>query len=210
MANDVSLDKLTNLSESVLEALTDLVPQYRGKELFELPKSLDFEYYDDYLKDLFLQGLISRTSLTDGGIRFLKGLLDSREYYSVIKVIVNNSFRTDFPLSVKTLDDLLTPLSMVKRDEMWTQVISDSSELYEPLLNLAQWGWSASPEVLGNIEKDNLKNVIHLLGWTLSTTYIELRDKASRGLINILKNNQELLLDFICCFESNIFQEAFG
>lgn len=202
LAKNASFEKLTNLSESVLEALTDLVPQYRGKELFELPKSSDFEYYDDYLTDLFLKGLPSRTSLTDGGIRFLKKILDTRDYYTVFSVIVNNPFRADFPLSVNTLDDLLTPLSMVKRDEVWTQVISDSSELYEPLLNLAQWGWSASPEVLRNIEKDNIKNVIHLLGWTLSTTYIELRDKASRGLINILKNNQELLLDFICCFSA--------
>lgn len=200
LAKNASFEKMTNLSESVLEALTDLVPQYSGKELFEFSKSSDCEYYDGYLEDLFLKGLPSRTSLTDGGVRFLKSLLDTGDYYTVISVIINNPFRADLPLSVKTLDDLLTPLSMVKRDEVWTQVISGSYDFYEPLLNLAQWGWSASPEVLENVEKDGLKNIVHLLGWSLSTTYIELRDKASRGLINILKYNQELLLDFICYF----------
>lgn len=200
LAETAPFDKLTNQSESVLEALTDLVPQYRGKEFFELPRSSDYDYYDGYLEDLFLKGLPSRTSLTEGGIKYLNELLEAGEYYTVIGVVVNNPFRADFPLSVKTLDDLLTPLSMVKRDEIWTQVISDSYEFSDPLLSLAQWGWSASPDVLGSVENDNLKNIVHLLGWTLSTTYIELRDKASRALINILKNNQGLLLDFISCF----------
>lgn len=200
LAEKTPFDKLTNQSESVLEALTDLVPQFRGKEFFELPRSSDYDYYDGYLKDLFLKGLPSRTSLTDGGIKYLKSLLKAEDYYTVINVVVNNPFRSDFPLSVKTLDGLLTPLSMVKRDEIWTQIISDSYEFSDPLLSLAQWGWSASPDVLESVENDNLKNVVHLLGWTLSTTYIELRDKASRALINILKNNQELLLDLISCF----------
>lgn len=115
-------------------------------------------------------------------------------------MIVNNPFRTDFPLSVKTLDNLLTPMEMVKRDEVWTQAISDSNKLSDSLLNLAQWGWSASPDMLQSIDKESLKNVVHLLAWSLSTTYIELRDKSSRSLINILKNEKDLILDFIKCF----------
>ena len=218
LAEKAPFDKLANQSESVLEALTDLVPQYRGTEFFELPRPSDYDYYDGYLEDLFLKGLPSRSSLTESGIKYLYELLESGEYYTVIGVVVNNPFRADFPLSVKTLDDLLTPLSMVKRDEIWTQVISDTYEFSDPLLSLAQWGWSASPDVLGNVENDNLKNIVHLLGWTLSTTYIELRDKASRALINILKNNQGLLLDFISCFGTvsdpyitqRVFAVAFG
>ena len=69
LAETAPFDKLTNQSESVLEALTDLVPQYRGKEFFELPRSSDYDYYDGYLEDLFLKGLPSRTSLTEGGIK---------------------------------------------------------------------------------------------------------------------------------------------
>ena len=65
---------------------------------------------------------------------------------------------------------------------------------------LAKWGWSASPSIIGSIEKGCLRNIVHLLAWTLSTTYIELRDKSSRALINILKNEQELILDFISTF----------
>lgn len=214
LAEKAPFETLVNQSESVLEALTDLVPQYRGKEFFELPKPSNY----DYLEDLFLKGLPSRTSLTDGGVKFLNDFLAARDYYTVISVVVNNPFRADFPLSVKTLDDILTPLSMVKRDEIWTQVISDSYEFSDPLLYLAQWGWSASPEVQRSVEKDNLTNIVHLLGWALSTTFIELRDKASRALINILKNNQELLLDFINSFGSvndpyitqRVYAVAFG
>lgn len=218
LAEKAPFEKLIQQSESVFEALTDLIPLYRGKEFFELPRTDDYDYCDGYLEDLFLKGLPSRTSLTPGGEKYLIDLLEAKDYGTVFSVIINNVFRADYPLSVETLDKLLTPLTMAKRDEVWTQVICDAFELYEPLLNLAQWGWSASPDVLESIDKKSLKNVVHLLAWTLSSTYIELRDKASRALINILKNNQELLLDFIKCFGDisdpyiveRVFAVAFG
>lgn len=201
LAEKVPFEQLTNQSESVLEALTDLIPQYRGKEFFELPRpAANIDFYDDYLVDLFLKGLPTRTNLTSGGVRILGEIFEAKDYNTIINVIVNNPFRTDFPLSVNTLDDLLTPMEMVKRDEVWTQAISTPYELSGSLLNLAQWGWSASPDMLQSIDKESLKNVVHLLAWSLSTTYIELRDKSSRALINILKNEKDLIIDFIKCF----------
>lgn len=200
LAKDAPFERLIDNSESVLEALTDLVPQCRNKELFQL--STDDPNYSDYLEELFLRGLPFRTSLTQDGKDYLKNLLKNNDFATSIRVVIDNPFRTDFPISVKTLDALLTPLPMAKRDEVWTQVISDYYDYYDPLLTLAQWGWSASPSVLNNLQRDGLKNIIHLLGWTLSSTFIKLRDTSSRALINILKNNQDLLLDFVKSFGS--------
>lgn len=198
IAKDESYKDLTYGSESELEALTDLVPLYRGKELFELLS--DDEAYADYLKDLFINTLSSRSTITDGGANLLNSLLEEGDYYNFFRVVVNNPFRNDLPITVEKLDTLLLPMRMVERDEMWTQLISGETELYNPLMALAKWGWSASPSIIGSIEKGCLRNIVHLLAWTLSTTYIELRDKSSRALINILKNEQELILDFISTF----------
>lgn len=216
LADDAPYDKLIDNHEPVLEALTDLIPQHRGKEFFEL--SSGNPDYSDYLVELFIKGLPFRTELTSGGIVFLRKMLEEGDFENVIRVIINNPFRTDFPLSVNTLDEILPGLSMAKRDEVWTQIISDYSNYYDPLLTLAQWGWSASPSVLSNVQHDSLRNVVHLLAWTLSTTFIELRDKASRALINILKNDSKLLLDLIRQYGSvndpyiteRIYAVAFG
>lgn len=195
LAKDASYDKLINNSESVLEALTDLIPQYRRKEFFELASG-DSDM-SGYLVELFLNGLPSRKNLTSGGIEYLQRLIDEQKYYDIFSVAINNSFRTDLPVSIKLLDSILSPLTMVQRDEIWTQVISDYGDFSESLLQLSQWGWSASPSVLRSVKQENLRNLVHLLAWTLSSTYIELRDKASRALINILKTNRVLLIDLI-------------
>lgn len=216
LAADAPYEKLIDNHESVLEALTDLIPQHRNKEFFEL--SSGNPDFSDYLVELFIKGLPSRSELTSGGASYIKNLLKEGDFENAIRVIINNPFRTDFPLSVNTLDEILPNLSMARRDEVWTQIISDYSDFYDPLLILAQWGWSASPSVLSNVQHDSLRNVVHLLAWTLSTTFIELRDKASRALINILKNDSELLLDLIRWYGSindpyiteRIFAVAFG
>lgn len=216
IAKSSDLRTIPAYSESVIEALTDVVPLYRGKELFELVSETDF--YDEYLEELFIKGLPSRSSITRGGANFLEKMIEEGDYQSLFQVIINTPFRKDLPVSVETLDDLFKNLPMVKLDAVWTQTISDSYELSDSLLSLAQWAWSASPTVLNNIKDELLRNVIHLLGWTLSTTYLELRDKACRGLINILKNNEKLLLDFIRLFSSvddyyireRVFAIAFG
>jgi len=216
LAKDVPFERLINNTESVLEALTELVPEYRDKEFFEL--SDGNSEYSEYLEELFVKGLVYRRSLTTGGNTYILDLLKEGAYNDIYKIVINNLFRTDLPVSIRTLDNLLFPLSMVKRDEIWTQVVSDSFECYEPLLNLAQWGWSASPAILENIQKENLSSLVHLLSWTLSSTFIELRDKASRALINILKNNRDLLLDFISSFgrvndsyiSERVYAVAFG
>lgn len=195
LAKDASYDKLINNSESVLEALTDLIPQYRQKEFFELAS--EDPDMSGYLFELFLNGLPSRKNLTSGGIEYLQRLIDEQKYYDIFSVAINNSFRADLPISIKLLDSILSPLTMVQRDEIWTQVISDYGDFSESLLQLSQWGWSASPSVLTSVRQESLRNLVHLLAWTLSSTYIELRDKASRALINILKINRELLIDLI-------------
>lgn len=216
LAQNAPFDQLIDNSEPILEALTDLIPQHRNKEFFELSSGeLDFS---DYLIELFIKGIACRSSLTPSGTAFIKDLQDKGDYQTIIFIIINNPFRTDLPLSVNTLDDLLSSLSMAKRDAIWTQVISDFSDFYEPLLLLSQWCWSASPSMLSNISQDSKKNVAHLLAWTLSSTYNELRDKASRALINILRNDQCLLLDLLERFgrvndpyiSERIYAVAFG
>ena len=119
IAKDESYKDLTYGSESELEALTDLVPLYRGKELFELLS--DDEAYADYLKDLFINTLSSRSTITDGGANLLNSLLEEGDYYNFFRVVVNNPFRNDLPITVEKLDTLLLPMRMVERDEMWQQ-----------------------------------------------------------------------------------------
>lgn len=178
----------------ILEALTDLLPAKKDKELFEVLKDEDTGFS---LMNMFLKSLSTRTYLTAGGRAFLQSLYDKRQLVDMFEVIARVPFNNDWPLNATVLDSLLKPMRLVDRDAVWTVNISDNTYLKEQISTLVAWARSASQEIILHLDKDILLHISRLLIWTLATTDKALRNRTTRALINLLQNDDDCLLQCI-------------
>lgn len=180
--------------EAVFEALTDIVPAKTGKELFEILKD-DNLWYNPL--DYFVKGLPMRTSLTSAGESLLKSYVDDQQWLDVFDIIASVPYRKEWPLNANVLDDILKQLKMVERDALWTTYISGNAIANDYLIELVEWGQSVSDDVVAHLDKDMLILICRQLIWTLTTTNLALRDKTTRALVNLLRNQQNCLLQCI-------------
>lgn len=180
--------------DAVFEALTDIVPAKTGKELFEILKD-DDSWYNPL--DFFVKGLPMRTSLTSAGEALLKSYIDDKQWLDVFDIIARVPYRKDWPLNANVLDDILKPLRMVERDALWTTYISGNIIAKDHLSELVEWGQSASDDVVSHLDKGILILICRQLIWTLTTTDLALRDKTTHALVNLLRNQQDCLIQCI-------------
>lgn len=180
--------------EGVIEALTLLLPAKKGKELFEVVKREDTIFSRT---NMFLESLPMRTRLTATSTAFLQDLYDKRKMTEMFEIIARSPSNKDWPLNANTLDTLLKPMKLVERDAVWTIHISSNTDTKEQISTLVAWARAASQNVIANLDKDVLLLICRLLIWTLTTTDTALRDRTTRALINLLRNDEVCLLQCI-------------
>ena len=190
--NDISGDLLSD--EVVLEALTDVVPAKTGKELFEILNDEDTGFT---LLDIFIEGLPMRTSLTAAGMALLQSYTDEKKWHEVFEIIARVPYRKEWPLNVNVLDGVLKPLRMVERDALWTTFISGYTTTKGCISELVEWAKSASDDVVAHLDKEVLMLICRQLVWTLTTTDLALRDQTTRALVNLMRSEQDCLLQCI-------------
>lgn len=186
---DISGDLLYD--EVVVEALTDVVPIKTGKELFEV---ISDENCGFSLLDMFVEGLPMRNVLTETGTKVLKGYREKRQLAQVFDIIARVPYRQDWPLNANVLDDFLKPMRLVQRDAEWTILVSGYTDIKSNLSVLVSWAWSASNDVVAHLDNEVLLLICRQIIWSLATTDLSLRDRSTRALINLLRNNCECLL----------------
>ena len=179
---------------SVLEALTDVLPNRKGKELFEILADEETGYF---MKGIFVQGLPMRNKLTKAGEEYLKGLYEEKRLSELFEIIASVPYHKDWPLNAGVLDDILKPMRLVERDVVWTVNISGYTETKAKIGAYVSWAWSASPDVVRELEKETLQLIVRLLIWTLATTDLALRDRTTRALVNLMRNDEGCLLKTI-------------
>lgn len=191
--NDNIKGKLLH-DDSVIEALTLLLPAKKGKELFEVLKKEDTIFSRT---NMFLESLPMRTRLTAASKAFLQDLYDKRKMTEMFEIIARSPSNKDWPLNANTLDTLLKPMKLAERDAVWTIHISSNTDTKEQISTLVAWARSASHNVIANLDKEVLLLICRLLIWTLATTDTALRDRTTRALINLLRNDDGCLLQCI-------------
>lgn len=190
--NNISGDLLYD--EAVVEALTDVVPDVLGKELYEI---LDGEDIGFSLLDMFVMRLPMRTCLTKAGDALLQSYIDEKKWHEAFEIIASVPYRKEWLLNAGVLDDILKPLHMVERDDLWTTFISDYTTTKDHIIALAEWAKSASDDVVSHLDNSVLLLICKLLVWTLATTDLALRDQATRALVNLLRNDLKCLLQCV-------------
>ena len=186
---DISGDLLYD--EVVVEALTDVVPAKTGKEIFEV---ISEENCGFSLLEMFVEGLPMRNDLTETGARILKDYLEKRQLPQVFDIISRVPYHQDWPLNANVLDELLKQMQLVQRDAEWTTIVSGYTVIKDNISVLVSWAWSASNDVVAHLDKEKLLLICRQLIWTLSTTDLSLRDRSTRALVNLLRNECDCLL----------------
>lgn len=178
-------------------------------------------YINDFLDDYDKRYIISRYIKSFGMrktssiskksfIDFLQKIpVNSHDLWSML---IENSTKTKHPLNADFLHELLIDRPLARRDALWTTYINDLSYSEERLYQLVNLFHSG--ETLNGLNKKNIKLILTLFTWLLSSSNRDLRDKTSKAMIEILKNNFDLctylLKKFDVVDDPYIIQRLYG
>ncbi|NBA01558.1 hypothetical protein GTU75_05365 [Erysipelothrix rhusiopathiae] len=131
---------------------------------------------------------------------FMKILQELPVYVNDLwSVLIENSTKSNHPLNANFLHELLIKRPLAERDAIWTTYINDLSYEEERLYQLVSLFHSG--ETLNGLNENNIKLLLTLFTWLLSSSNRDLRDKTSKAMIEILKNHFDLCTDLLEKFE---------
>lgn len=176
------------------EALAILSPYKKNTELFELVESRN----RGEAIQAFITTSVWRDRFTTKGGELIQKIKDIKRYDLLFRIILSCPYRADKASNGLALYDMLWGLDMAQRDAVWTVLISTpGEECARRLIELAQWGCEASPDILRAIEVQAMRACLETLVWALSSTWRELRDNATHAIVNMLSQHKGLLLPLL-------------
>ena len=180
-------------SDYLSEALTILVPIKQGKEWFELVTGHDHQE----ALEAFSEYAMWRDVFTAKGDELISKYAEKQEYDLLFDIILSRPYRKDCRSNGLALYNLLWGMSMAQRDALWTVKISTPSRRGEQLMDLARWACEASASTLAAVDEQSAKACLETLVWTLSSTWRELRDRATHGIVHILVQHKGLIFPLL-------------
>ena len=181
-----------------LEIFFSYIPEKYGIEAYEL----NDEFKTDKYIYSFLSSLKWRININKQSIEFIKAhVLDSPNLLSaLIEELVIIGPVEAHPLNAHVLHDLLSDMSLAKRDLIWTSHIE---RRYEPQYKFINQIVEFTK--IGDFQYYSDENVLLIsifLSWLLTSPSFEFRNKVSKSLIHLLKNRINLLRDLLKMFET--------
>lgn len=194
----IDKDDYYRYGSDVEEALSVIAPLKTGKEIFEL---VNDEHRDTAINS-FLRNTAQRDIFTEKGQTLLQRLLEKGYEQNVLEIILERPFRSDSHANSDTLYEILSVLTMKERDAIWSIKISETWGYGSHLNELALWAINASDKTLGCVVEDNIRLCAEALVWSLSSTWKELRDRATHALVKIMSSRKTLVLPLLVKFHS--------
>jgi len=222
-ANDTKFQKITKEYQwsyrGVVEAFSILLPERYNLELFELIDSFieknvdrrDKEWQKKNTYESFTQTLFDSlkwrelSTIDDKKItNWLqkKGRFRNEEWWytlTELAAIPNHPFNGD------RLHKILIRYSMSERDGFWQNYVRyyssyDDNQIAFPLKRLADWAWLYG--ISNNVDFETARLVAQTLTWVLSSTVVDLRDKTTKALVNLLEQQPHVLIKTLTVFEN--------
>jgi hypothetical protein len=186
----------------LVESLSALVPDSRGRELVDLVS--DQSWFDScrhQLADALLNSLIWRASSTIDArtIALVRehvrtGYIENDAWLSTL---LSLACVPDHPLNVDFLHPRLASWTLIERDMSWSQPVTwiwqDDDN---PLARTIDWLWGSCHR----LDATGARLVGRLLGWLLSCTSRRLRDSATKLLVEVVDRYPETLLQLLLDF----------
>lgn len=117
----------------------------------------------------------------------------------VFDILIENSTKIDHDLNSDYLHSILFKLPLADRDYIWTIYINNLSNNFR-LIQLIEY-YSEGTERVELVNEKQVDLLVTLFSWTLTSSNRYIRDKATKAIIEILKEYTNLCLPLLKQFE---------
>lgn len=180
----------------LLESLAILLPERKGKELYD---SLPNFHSNKAVINAVLSSLIWREEQTiDSHLDAYFAKFISKESFRdrLVQTVIEVAFNVGNYYNAEYLHKMLKPMQLADRDAMWIptlyRIYSGHDEIIKDVIN---WTWNESDKV--NMDEKSVELGATLLSWFLASTNRQLRDTATKALVQILHNRMQLLIPLL-------------
>jgi hypothetical protein len=188
--------------QGVIEALSILLPEKHGKELFEV---VDVNKRESAtIIDAFINSLVWRETNTINKIsdEYIKNTvmqsIESTESFIGLIYTVAGDIR--HPYNANRLHIYLSSMSLSKRDAEWTIFLKNLNDLNSPVTRVLEW--IIQSELHKVLSDESALLTSKAIAWLCASTNIELRNNASKALSVLLYDRLEVGLELFKSFES--------
>ncbi|OFK54607.1 hypothetical protein HMPREF2811_08105 [Globicatella sp. HMSC072A10] len=215
---DVLIDD-DNLNYSMVDPLlftSEMGYESYGREII-IPV-LDFIYEEDIhlannLADRFIESFTIRKNINTS-VEILRKILNNYEVSidTFYNMLIDNSIRLKNSTNAYLLDSHLSQMSMVTRDSQWTNFINGISS--DSRLGQIISSFESAKVNTHSLKNEQIRLMLILFSWTLTSSNRKLRDRCSKAMIVILKDNFQLCLDLLKRFKNTndpyVVQRLYG
>lgn len=197
--NDGKIGKFVNLD--IFNFICELsFEKFNVDPINDTLSKLDDERSIDILLDKYIEGQSIRNS-SNIDIQSFNKIVKNNPIVpeTFFKMLIENSLKSDSELNSNYLHNVLYKENLNNRDRIWTtyinQLAHDEDRLYQ-IVRYIEEGRS-----IDSLNMEDKKHLITLLAWLFTSSNRNLRDKASKALIEVLKNSYDLCLYTLERFE---------
>lgn len=197
-------EKILNLLKehygAISEALLMQIPEKLNKEVFKLNKWL---LRDEYLCELYIKSLVWRKpeTINEKTIEYINFILGYDNIYEeFLNTILQLSTIPNHPLNFKRLHEKLKKFNIAERDYNWSIYIHNSFYNEGIVKRLINWAWDKKDKF--ELEDESLYLYGLTLAWFLTSSNRDLRDRATKSLVNIFTNKINIFLNVLKSFEN--------
>ena len=152
----------------------------------------------EFLEISFTNTILQRSSesLTNRTLELLKKIPNSSFISPELDILLNLSTEVEHPWNADFLHKILFKQKLYERDKFWSIHVACSYHYNERLVvkNLIDWPYSDN---LSNLKSECARLYAITLIWLTTTSYREVRDKATKSAIIILSKYPKHLLNLI-------------
>lgn len=175
--------------QGVLGALALVVPERYGTEVIDLvvgdDGKIEYDYIDAFLESIMLR---SPTSISPRTVEIVQGLLRNRDLVGDIwNQLIRISCVPNHPLNAGWLHNHLATYDVADRDNLWSTWLIGvfGVEDESAARRLIDWAWPANLDDLPLMPDDVAVLATKTLGWFLTTSDRQVRDRATKALVCI-------------------------
>lgn len=197
---DIIFNLIKDYSGALSEALFMQLPEKLSKDIFDLNVWL---IRDEWICRTYLESLVWRRPDTtnERTFTYINFILNNHDLSDdFLDVTLQLSNIPKHPLNILRLHAWLLKQTMSERDYHWSIYLHDSfigNGIVERIIN---WAWDKKEAFA--IEDESLYLYGLTLGWFLTSSNRELRDAATKALVNIFTNNANTFLRVLKEFET--------
>ena len=187
-------------NQSLAEALIIRFSENEGKDFIDVfPDLFENEELNSIRYQCFSKSLKLPINIEKKLRNFIT--LDLDEKYEVLNLMLSFVYETKNKLNIeKMLHPILLALSMNERDYHWSIYVHDSFSNDGVVKHIIDWAWEKEEEYA--IEDKSLYLYGLTLGWFLTSSNRELRDGATKALVNLFTNRVDIFIRVLQEFET--------